>query len=98
MTKTFRILAFEFRYYLVFRVSDLGFDPCMAAAPQPPTLNSVPPGNPGTDRLRNASLLTLDGYPTSPANFAQGQRLSPRTLNTQNETIYIRAQSSFFRF
>jgi hypothetical protein len=42
-----------------------------------PKFFNVPPGNPGSDRFRNASPLTLDGYPTFPANFAQGQRSSP---------------------
>jgi hypothetical protein len=42
--------------------------------------------------------LTLDGYPTFPANFAQGQRASPKFQHTATEKIYHRAQSSFPEF
>jgi hypothetical protein len=41
-------------------------------------------------------LLTLDGYPTSPANFAQGQRLSPRMLEqSERKNIHPRSELVF---
>jgi len=42
--------------------------------------------------------LTLDGYPTFPANFAQEQGLSPRIGEAQKEKTLSRAQSSFSEF
>jgi hypothetical protein len=43
-----------------------------------PQFFNVPPGNPGSDRFRNAILLALDGFPTSPADFVHGQPCSPK--------------------
>jgi len=40
------------------------------------------PAFPSVRLSSRRSLLTLDGYPASPANFAQGQRLSPKTVET----------------
>jgi hypothetical protein len=34
-------------------------------------------------------LLTLDGYPTSPADFAQGQRFSPVTQESAERKIFL---------
>jgi hypothetical protein len=44
-------------------------------------------------------LLALDGYPTPPADFAQGQWFSfGKQSNSRAKKSFIRAQSSFSQF
>ncbi len=47
-----------------------------------PKFFNLPPGNPGSDRFRNAIPLTLDGYPTFPANFVREQPCHPKSQET----------------
>jgi len=53
------------------------------------TLSGLPGGEylplPASKGLAFPFLLTLDGYPTSPAIYAQGQRFSPEIKETPEE-------------
>jgi hypothetical protein len=56
-------------------------------------------GHPGSDRFRNTSLLTLDGYPTSPANFAQGNRVPQNQKTPRFRQIIDKLEiSDIFKF
>jgi len=82
---------------LALRAQTVRFAPFRFTKNGYPKFFNVPPGNPGNNRSRNGSPLTLDEYPTFPADFAQGQQSSPKiqqgckgkNLNSRSELVFV---------
>jgi len=71
-------------WQILFFISE---NPCPFASPAfEVTLSGLAGGEylplPASKGLAFPFLLTLDGYPTSPAIYAQGQRFSPKNKET----------------
>ena len=67
-------------------------NPCPFASPAfEVTLSGLAGGEylplPASKGLAFPFLLTLDGYPTSPAIYAQGQRFSPKIKETLGKNV-----------
>jgi hypothetical protein len=67
-------------------------DPCPFASPAfELTLSGLAGGEylplPASKGLAFPFLLTLDGYPTSPAMYAQGQRFPPKIKETPGNIV-----------
>ena len=76
-------------YQILFLISE---NPCPFASPAfEVTISGLAGGEylplPASKGLAFPFLLTLDGYPTSPAIYAQGQRFSPRIKETPGKNV-----------